>query len=101
MAFASMRKREHKPHEFYANLKSLGEERAMEDKERLNDFVSNMQHRSSPNSQRRANTLMKLAPRIATENKKYIMEKMYRKLSIEAENAVFGKPYSPKHGNNS
>jgi hypothetical protein len=38
---------------------------------------------------------MKLAPRIETENKKYIKERMYRKLATEAQNAVFGKPYAP------
>ena len=98
MAFTSMRKREDTPHEFYVYLNSVCEHKATQDTEILNNFVSDMLHRSSPNSQRRANTLMKLAPRIETENKKYIKERMYRKLATEAQNAVFGKPHSPNHG---
>jgi hypothetical protein len=98
MAFASLRKHEDKPHEFYVHLNSVCEHKASQETEILKHFVSDMLHRSSPNSQRRAQTLMKLTPRIETENKKYIKERMYRKLATEAENAVFGKPYSPNDG---
>ena len=59
----------------------------------MKHFVSELLHRSSPNSERRARTFMKLVPKIETENKKYIKERMYKKLATEAENAVFGKPH--------
>jgi hypothetical protein len=95
MAFATFRKREDKPQEFYVYLNSVCELKATQETEILKHFASDMLHRSSPNSQRRAQTLMKLAPRIETENKKYIKERMYRKLATEAQNAVFGKPYAP------
>jgi hypothetical protein len=83
MAFATFRKREDKPQEFYVYLNSVCELKATQETEILK------------HSQRRAQTLMKLAPRIETENKKYIKERMYRKLATEAQNAVFGKPYAP------
>lgn len=95
MAFTSFRKRDENSRDFYVYLNTVCEHKASQETEILKHFVSDMMHRASPNSQRRANTLLKLAPRIETENKKYIKERMYRKLATEAENAVFGKPYSP------
>ena len=97
MAFASFGNGEEKPHDFYVYLNSVCERKATQETEILKHFVADMLHRSSPNSQRRAQTLMKLAPRIESENKKYIKERMYRKLASEAENAVFGKPHSPNN----
>ena len=79
--------------EFYVRLNSMCDKEATQETEILNHFVSEMLHRSSPNSVRRARTLMKLAPKIETENKKYIKERMYKKLAAEAESAVFGKPH--------
>lgn len=93
----SFRRQQENPHDFYVHLNSVCELKATQETEILQNFVSDMLHRSSPNSQRRAQTLMRLAPRIETENKKYIKERMYRKLATEAENAVFGRPNSMNH----
>lgn len=87
----SFRRQQENPHDFYVYLNSVCELKATQETEILQNFVSDMLHRSSPNSQRRAQTLMRLAPRIETENKKYIKERMYRQLATEAENAVFGR----------
>lgn len=95
-ASPSLRKRTENPQEFYEYLNTVCEKKATQDTEILKHIVSDMLHRSSPNSQRRAHTLMKLAPRIETENKKYIMERMYKRLAMEAENAVFGVPHLPE-----
>ena len=78
--------------DFYIYLNSICDMKASQETEVLKHFASDLLHQSSPDSVRRARTLIKLAPKIETENKKYIKERMYMKLAMEAQTAVFGKP---------